>query len=142
MIERRPIMQRVADWLVFAGIMLFLLYVVLPSSLFLRVEEVTYTRDQMVIVRSTPFGQVTARWETEILPTDPDSPDCSASGTALYQPEPRDTVTLAVPTELQSCLDRDEPRVIRDRWTVLLLGLFPLRPTTHTEYHQCCKDDF
>jgi len=142
---RRPLYARVADWLVFTGIALFVVIVVIPPQWLLNVEAVTYSGDRIVMVRETPLGGVTADWDTEVLPTDPNLPDCSASGTSYYERVRQeegaaadDTVTLAVPAALRPCLKRGGSYVIRDRWRVKLFGAIPLRRMEHTHFYECC----
>jgi hypothetical protein len=129
---KRPFSQRLADWLVYTGAILLVAYFVLPSRLFLDVQNITYTGRDAVMVRHTPLGEVTARWHTEVVPEADDAADCSASGEAPYQVEKLDTVRFTADPRLWPCIDAGPPYAIRDSWQVLLFGMVPLRPYSIT----------
>ena len=81
--------------------------------------NVTFTRD-------LPRGPVWANWAHEV--TIEGGFECSANGTAHYQEAPRDTVVFTAPKNLRPCLEADGVKRSRLRWSVLVLGVVPLKP--------------
>jgi len=137
---RRPFLQRLADWLVFAAAIILIAYLALPSRLFVKVQSITYTEREVYMVRETPFGAVTARWSTEVLPLAEGAADCSASGVARYQAEPKNAVRFEADPRLWPCIDAGPPYAIRDEWQVLLFGVIPLRPYSLTQLYDVGDD--
>ena len=145
-------MRRILDALVtvFAvvGLLSLAVWLAVPSSVFMRPQALIYERDaegQMwtIFVRETPFGEVSAQWESE-LEVLASRTECSAFGRSPYQPVADDAATGAIPDtvrwktspEMLPCVEAIRPTIMRHSWRVDQIGPVPLpvplRPVTLT----------
>ena len=119
------------DWIGAAAILIFVIWVAIPSSLFLKPESVAVSEDgQVVFVRSLPLGRVTARWTIKIRVIYSDGHVCVNSGETVYTQEDDNTVVYNFGEWADRCLEQGPPLNVIFTRQVLLLGIIPLRPTT------------
>ena len=118
----------------------FIIYVTLPSSVFLQPEAVHYDGRLVTLVRRVPFGEVDAIWTSEMRVTG-SSQQCY-SGTRAntlahirgrVDPESgqhvgEETVVYIEGEWAVPCLRSTPPIIVTHTWRVLLFDLFPLRP--------------
>ena len=110
-----------------AMLALAICYAMSWSGFFIRPVALSMTGGETVLVRKTPFGSVNADWIMDA--TAADGNECSAQGTAIYQPKERDTARFRTPASLLPCLG--PLTVIEISWTVRILGV-PMRPVRQT----------
>lgn len=129
--NRRRIFHRV-DLIPLAASLLLLVWACVPSSVFLKPVSWRLDGELVRFVRETPFGDVSANWESEITLIDGDNFECYGSGQAIYQVEPTNAVTYNIGTWARRCLDAGPPFTVRHTWQVVLFDLIPLRKTSVT----------
>jgi hypothetical protein len=114
--------------LVFFGL-LAVLWLCIPSSLFIRHIDTRVDGNTVIFVRDLPFGTVPARWRSEI--TMLDGRECSSGAwrTSTYQEQANGIVSYELDEWAASCVSEGPPFVLRTHRQVLLFGLIPLRPS-------------
>ena len=112
-----------------AIILLAVLWYSVPSAVFIREISTTVTDGRVRFVRETPWGGVTAHWQSEI--TLADGMECNSGewGVANYQEIPGNTVEYGLGEWALPCLETGEPFYLRNVRRVLLFGVIPLRAT-------------
>lgn len=118
----------VSDWLAATVAVLTCLWLVLPSRVFLKPASYSLNGDLVSFTRSVPFGQVWAKWSTEIRSPDK---ECGVSGgPSVYQVQDTPGALEEIHYRLNPIL---VPCVVAGRFdisqthTVLLFGVVPLR---------------
>ena len=110
-----------------ACILLAVLWYSVPTSVFIREISTTVDDGRVRFVRETPWGDVTAQWQSEI--TLEDGTECNSGewGIANYQVIPGNTVEYALGDWAAPCLEAGQSFYLRNVRRVLLFGVIPLR---------------
>ena len=112
-----------------AFILLAVLWYSVPTSVFIREISTTVTDGRVRFVRETPWGGVTAQWQSEITLFDGSECNSGDWGVTSYQAIPGNTVEYALGDWARPCLEAGEPFYLRNVRRVLLFGVIPLRST-------------
>jgi len=115
------------DLLPVLAILAFALWYAVPSSLFVQPVSWSLNGTDVRFVRLTPYGDVTAKWKTEISLINRNGFECYGNGTAFYQVEPTNTVTYEIGDWALRCVNAGPPFTIRQTWQVVLFDLITLR---------------
>lgn len=133
-------LEKMMAWIAGLFVAAALLWLCLPSSLFIKVISTTVKGGHVTFVRELPFGPVHGRWHSEIVMLDGSDLECpsSAGGNpwrrAYYQKKKSNTVVYRLGSWANDCLRAGAPYYLRDVRQVLLFNLIPLRPSeTYTE---------
>lgn len=107
----------------------------LPSNVFINQLSLKVENGMVHFTRELPFGEVTARWWSEITVPEYGSYECSSGAPrmAFYQEVPGDTVTYNLGAWAQPCLAKGSLYVLSSHRQVMLFGVIPLRPTRSVE---------
>lgn len=117
--------------------LILIVWLAIPTSLFLQPQFLHYNGRDVIFVRLTPYGDVSADWATEVDIVN-SMDECAADGNALYQvvKEARskgriaDAVRYKTDPRLWPCLDQYGEKIIRHTWVAKLFGIIPLRKHT------------
>jgi len=122
-------MKRMLDWISFVLVGGFLLWLAVPSGLFLRDISMAVDGRTVRYVRETPFGAVTAEWTAEITLIDGAEFECSSGAwrVADYQQTKGNSVTYDLGPWADQCLEAGPPYYLTTTRRVLLMGVIPLR---------------
>lgn len=118
-------------WLAFgaAGI----IWYVLPTDFVIRpiATIVNPVTGMVIFQRRTPFGDIQARWLSEItVPIPGDDPvECNSGAwqTTVYQVEPTNSVRYRIGAWADDCLHLGHTFVLRNTRQAMLGGWFPMR---------------
>lgn len=126
--------DRLALVLTVAGFLGGALWIMVPTSVFIREISLTVTGPTVRFVRELPFGHVSARWRSEITLIDGDGFECNSGAwrQAEYQPIPGNTVTYQIGDWAKDCLEAGPPFYLSTTRQVLFMGIIPLRQSRHT----------
>ncbi|KQI67332.1 hypothetical protein AN189_16380 [Loktanella sp. 3ANDIMAR09] len=122
-------MNRFLDVLSTLIVLVFLGWLFIPSSLFLRDISMTVTGRTVQYVREVPYGSVTAEWNAEITLIDGEEFECSSGAwrIAHYQVVSGNTVTYDLGAWADKCLEAGPPYYLTTTRRVLLFGKVPMR---------------
>ena len=123
-----------------ALLVLMAIWAAIPSSLFLRPITMIYAPDEAgvmhtTLLRETPFGEVTAQWESEVqvIGTGVECPDRGESTYQVIPPpddaSPRrvaDTARWPTSDKLLPCITAVRPVVAVHQWRVTKIGDLPM----------------
>jgi hypothetical protein len=105
-------------------------WLVLSTQMVLSPKSIHYSDNgEVTFVRTVPFGDVWAKWSTEIRVSATGRECHSGRNEALYQVVEGDTVLYSLGDWAQKCLQEGPPLVIVNTWKAYLFGIIPLRPT-------------
>lgn len=107
-----------------------ILYIALPSSVFLEPQKTEVVGEQVIFTRFTPLGDVIARWQSEIVMLDGSDKECSSGNWAIsvYQQRKSNAVTYRIGEWADECVTQNEKYALSTTRQVLLFGWLPLRP--------------
>lgn len=107
----------------------------IPSSLFISDAEMVIDGSRVEFFRLTPFGEIEARWRSEIVVHDDSNFECSSGKwvTSTYQVRPRNLVTYQIGKWAMPCLEREINYTMTTVLQVMLFGLIPLRPAVYVD---------
>ena len=129
----RAMQSRLALRLALVSLFCFALLPALSQSwFFIRPVSIGLSDENLVIVRKTPLGAVTARWRAEVFVPSTGA-ECEVSGENLFQPRPFDTVRFQINPGLAPCLAMPGVKVMTAEWRVVMFGWIPLHPVWLTE---------
>lgn len=113
--------------LVFFGL-LAVLWILTPSSLFVRHVSTQIDGNTVTFTRETPFGTVRGRWISTISLLD--GRECNSDFWAIaeYQEIPSNIVVYELGDWAADCIDIGPPYTITTYRSVMLFGFIPLRP--------------
>lgn len=109
-------------------VLLLVLWVATPSSLFYNPVALKLEGETVTVVRDTPFGEVPITWIGEITLLDQDNFECSGSGNRIAQVEKGGVVSQRIGSWAFPCMAAGRPFVLRYQYQVYLFGIIPLRP--------------
>lgn len=107
-----------------------LFYLLVPSSVFLDARRTVVEGRDVIFTRFTPYGEVLARWHSEITVLDGTDRECSSGewSVATYQDRKSNAVTYELGDWALPCLEMGERYTLSTTRQVLLWGWLPLRP--------------
>ncbi|MHA3913834.1 hypothetical protein [Halovulum sp. GXIMD14793] len=122
--------MRIIDRFSFVMVLLGVIWLAIPSSLFLRLQAYIIEDGMITIVRETPYGNVLAEVSDEIISAT--GLTCVSGGAheAIFEVAPNNTVRLRAHEWMVPCLKK--PMIYTSEIKVFLFGLIPLRPVRFT----------
>lgn len=121
-------MKRLLDWLAALMLCLFVVWVCLPSSMFIRTVSMTVDGAAVRFIRETPFGGVRASWVSEITLANGQECNSGSWRQAYYQEQPGNLVTYELGAWAAPCIEAGPPYYMTTTRMVWLFDVIPLRP--------------
>ena len=131
---RWSLLDKLALLAVIAGMILTVLWLAFPTSLFIKQVSLSVENRTVRFVRELPYGHISARWRSEITLIDGDGYECNSGAwrVAEYQPILGNTVTYDLGEWADRCIVAGPPFYLTTVRQALIFGVIPLRPDRQT----------